>query len=203
MLVPLAAVCSAAECCVAGGRYDTCTARTPRALLRRTHRAAASFLAVLRPHTAAVRPVLALPPRRLPLGCARGHCLSSPQSSREPQRYAPSSPLATSGFRVLRAAQHSCPLLRLPKGGTPHGTLSAQQSADRSTRPAAGLPPPHAGLPAALTPPWGSATSRRCALGSLLWPHPPRWGIRCAAGSARCTDYFGVSGQAEWSIVTP
>ncbi len=26
--------------------------------------------------------------RRLPLGCARGHCLSSPQPSREPQRYA-------------------------------------------------------------------------------------------------------------------
>ncbi len=33
-------------------------------------------------------------PRRLPLGGARGHCLSSPQPSREPQRYAPSSPPA-------------------------------------------------------------------------------------------------------------
>ncbi len=32
--------------------------------------------------------------RRLPLGCARGTCLSSPQPSREPQRYAPSSPPA-------------------------------------------------------------------------------------------------------------
>ncbi len=69
-------------------------ARTPRALLRHTPRAVASSLAVRRQHTAAVRPVLALQPKRLPLGCARGHWLSSPQPSREPQRYAPSSPPA-------------------------------------------------------------------------------------------------------------
>ncbi len=128
--------------------------------------------------------------------------MSSPQPSREPQRYAPSSPPAASGFRALRAAHHCRPLLRLPRGGTAYGTLSAQQSADRSTRPAARLPPPRAGLPAALTPPWGSATSRRCALGSLLWPHPPH-GHKGAAGCARCTDYLNVSGQAEGSIVTP
>ncbi len=83
----------------------------------------------------AVRPVLALQPQRLPLGCARGHCLRSPQPSREPQRYAPSSPQAASGFRALRAAHRSGPLLHLPRGGTPQGTLSAQQSADRSMRP--------------------------------------------------------------------
>ncbi len=45
------------------GRYNTCTARTPRALLRRTPRAAASSLAVLPQHKAAVRPVLALQPQ--------------------------------------------------------------------------------------------------------------------------------------------
>ncbi len=44
--------------------------------------------------------------RRLPLGCARCHCFSSPPPSREPQRYAPSSPPAASDFRALRAAQH-------------------------------------------------------------------------------------------------
>ncbi len=112
-----------------------------------------------------------------------------------------SSPQAV--FRALRAAHLYNPLLRLPMGGTPQGTLSAQQSADRSTRPAAGLPPPRAGLPAPLTPPWGSTTSRRCALCSLLSPHPPQMGTRCAAGYARCTDSFDVSGQAEGSIVTP
>ncbi len=66
-----------------------------------------------------------------------GPLFCSPQPSREPQRYAPSSPPAASGLRALRAAQHCRPLLRLrlPRGGTPQGTLSAQQSADRSTRP--------------------------------------------------------------------
>ncbi len=40
------------------------------------------------------RPVLALQPQAASAGCARGHCLSSPQPSRAPHRYAPSSPPA-------------------------------------------------------------------------------------------------------------
>ncbi len=43
---------------------------------------------------AAVRPVLALQPQAASAGCARGHWFSSPRPSREPQRYAPSSPPA-------------------------------------------------------------------------------------------------------------
>ncbi len=117
----------------------------PRA--RRVHCCAARGMplrcsfAVRRQHTAAYAPCSRSSRRRLPLGCARGHCFSSPQPSRAPQRYAPSSPPAASGFRALRAAQHSRPLLRLPKGGTPQGTLSAQQSADRSTRPGGRVAP--------------------------------------------------------------
>ncbi len=130
-------------------------------------------------------------------GCAWGICFAhpSPQGCLKGTRRPRLQP--ASSFRALRAAHRSRSLLRLHKGGTLQGTMSAQQSADRSTRPAAGLPPPRAGLPAPFPSPWGRATSRRCALGSLLWPHPPRRGSRCAAGCARCTDSFNVSGQAE------
>ncbi len=136
-------------------------------------------------------------------GCARGHWFAhpSPQGSRKGTRRPRLQPLR--GFRALRAAQHSNPLLRLPKGGTPK--VRCQRSSRRIGQRGltAGLPPPRAGLPAAFTPPWGRTTSRRCALGSLLWPHPPARGTRCAAGYASCTDSFNVSGQAEGSIVTP
>ncbi len=47
------------------------TALTSRALLRRTRRAVACSLSVPRPHKAAIRPVLALQPKRLP-PAARG-----------------------------------------------------------------------------------------------------------------------------------
>ncbi len=71
-------------------------------------------------------------------GCARGHWLSLPPNplKRGASKVRPvlaSSPQAV--FRALRAAQHSSPLLRLPRGGTAYCTLSAQPSADRSTRP--------------------------------------------------------------------
>ncbi len=85
--------------------------------------------------------MLALQPKAASAGCTRGHWLSSPQPSREPQRYAPSSPPAASGFRALRAAHLYNPLLRLPKGGTLQGTQSAQPSADRSTRPSGQVAP--------------------------------------------------------------
>ncbi len=137
-------------------------------------------------------------------GCARGNCLSSPQPSREHQRYAPSSPPARKRSFV-RCGRRS---IQIPSFASPrevHPTVRCQRSSRRTGQRGltAGLPPPRAGLPATFTPPWGSATSRRCALGSLLWPHPPPRGTRCAAGSARCTDSFNVSGQAEGSIVTP
>ncbi len=163
---------------------DTCTARTPRALLRRTPRAAAISLAIPLQHTAAVRPVLALQPQEASAGCARGHWLSSP-----PTPLKKGSPKVRAGRAASRkrlpcaaggAAFSSPP--SPPQGRYPQGTLSAQPSADRSARPTARLPPPRAGLPA---------------------PFPPPWGTRCAAGSARCTDSFNVSGQAEGSIVTP
>ncbi len=173
-------------------------------MLRRTPRAAASSLAVPRQHQAAVRPVRALQPQAAYVWLRAGQLFEltpALKGAAKVRAVLASSPQAV--FRAMRAAHHYNPLLRLPRGGTPQGTLSAQQSADRSTRPAAGLPPPRAGLPAAFTPPWGRATSRRCALGSLLWPHPPRRGTRCAAGYASCTDYLNVSGQAEGSIVTP
>ncbi len=91
--------------------------------------------------TATVRPVLALQPKAASAGGARDHCFAHPrpQGSRKGTRRPRLQPLR--GFRALRAAQHSRPLLRLPKGGTPQGTLSAQQSADRSTRPSGQVAP--------------------------------------------------------------
>ncbi len=120
------------------------------------------------------------------------------------QRYAPSSPPARKrssvrcGRRIILAPSFASPREVHP---TVHCQRSSRRTGQRGLT--AWLPPPRAGLPAALTPPWGRATSRRCALGSLLWPHPPRRGTRCAAGCVRCTDSFNVSGQAEGSIVTP
>ncbi len=70
-------------------------------------------------------------------GCARGHWLSSPPNPLKRGSPKVRAVLASSrcGFRALRAAHLYSPILRLPKGGTLQGTLSAQQSADRSTRP--------------------------------------------------------------------
>ncbi len=136
---------------------------------------------------AAVRPVLALQPQAASASCARGHCLSSPQPSREPERYAPSSPPARKRSFVRCGRR----IIIVPSFASPrevHRKVRCQRSSRRTGQRGltAGLPPPRAGLPATLTPPWGSATSRRCALGSLLLPHPPRRGTRCAAGYARC-----------------
>ncbi len=188
------------------GRHDTGAARTPHALLRRTHRAAASSLAVLRLRRQQQRyaPCSRFSPRRLPLGCARGNWFRSPPPSRAPQRYAPSSPPARKRSSVRCGRR----IFIIPSFASPwevYRTVHCQRSSRRTGQRGltAGLPPPRAGLPATLTPPWSSATSRRCALGSLLLPHPPRRGTRCAAGYARCTDSFDVSGQAEGSIVTP
>ncbi len=140
--------------------------------------------------------------RRLPLGCARGNCFAHPrpQGSRKGTRRPRLQPQAASvrcGRRIIVVPSFASP-------GEVHRTVRCQRSSRRPGQRGltAGLPPPRAGLPATLTPPWGRATSRRCALGSLLWPHPPH-GHKGAAGCARCTDSFDVSGQAEGSIVTP
>ncbi len=121
-------------------------------------------------------------------GCARGHWLSSPPPSREPQRYAPSSPPARKRSFV-RCGRRSILVPSFASPGEVHPKVHCQRSSRRTGQRGltAGLPPPRAGLPASFTPPWGGATSRRYALGSLLWPHQPRRGQRCAAGCARCT----------------
>ncbi len=110
----------------------------------RTLRAAANSLAVLRLRRQRQRyaPRSRCSRRRLPFGCARGNCFSSHQPSREPERYAPSSPPARKRSSV-RCGRRTicCPLLHLPTGGTLQGTLSAQQSADRSTRPGGRVAP--------------------------------------------------------------
>ncbi len=135
------------------------------------------------------------------LAASRGNCFSSPQPSSEPQRYAPSSPPAAArlplgcGRRIIVVPSFASP-------GEVQRTVRGQRSSRRTGQRglAAGLPPPRAGLLATFTPPWSSATSRRCALGFLLWPHPPQGakGVQQAAPAAR-----NVSGQAEGSIVTP
>jgi hypothetical protein len=55
----------------------------------------------------------------------------------QPQRYAPllASSRAAAASVCCGTAPHYSPLLRLPRGGTSHGTQSAQQSAGRSPRP--------------------------------------------------------------------
>ncbi len=156
------------RCCL--GRHNTGAARTPRALLRRTPRAAASSLAVLRLRKQRRRyaPCSRFSPRRLPLGCARGHCFAHPR----PQ-------------------------------GSRKGTLSAQQSADRSTRPDGQVAPASGWAASSFCSPVGLSNEPSLRFGLLALAHPPRRGTRCAAGSARCTDYLNISGQAEGSIVTP
>ena len=154
--------------------------------------------------TAAVRPVLALQPRAASAWLRAGPLFEltpALKGAAKVRAVLASSRCAASvrcGRRIIVDPSFASP-------GEVHPKVRCQRSSRRTGQRGltAGLPPPHAGLPAALTPPWGSATSRRCALGSLLWPHPPRWGTRCAAGYASCTDYLNVSGQAEGSIVTP
>ncbi len=200
----------------AAGRRAACRDRGPQPLacalpelaaaaLRHRHRAHAPCRCKLsRPAAAAkaaVRPVLALQPKAAYACCARCHCFAhpSPQGSRKGTRRPRLQPQAAS----VRCGRRNIvvPSFASPTGGTPQGTLSAQQSADRSTRPTARLPPPRAGLPAAFPPPWGSATSRRCALGSLLWPHPPRKGHKVCSRLRPLHGFFQCfrPGRGEYS----
>ncbi len=120
-----------------GGPWERHAARLEVARARRVHCCAArpvplrcSF-AVRWPHTAAVRPVLALQPQAASTGCARGHCLSSPPPSREPQRYAPSSPPARKrssvrcGRRIILVPSFASP-------GEVHPKVRCQRSSRRT-----------------------------------------------------------------------
>ncbi len=81
--------------------------------------------------TAAVRPVLPLQPKAASAGCARGHCLSSPQPSRVPQRYAPSSPPA----RTRASVRCGRRIIEVPSFASPrevHPTVRSQRSSRRT-----------------------------------------------------------------------
>ncbi len=127
---------------------DTCTARTPRA--------AASSLAVRRQHTAAVRPVLALQPKRLPPAARGAIGLAHPSPQGSPKR-SDGSLCCPTGESKLLAAQHEA----------------------GATRPQAALTgPPTAALTAYLAGylPWGGEG------GGLNAAPPAAHGSRVAAG---------------------
>ncbi len=112
-----------------------------------------------------------------------------------------SSPQA--GFRALRAAHHSSPLLRLPKGGTPKVRCqrSSRRTGQRGLRP--GCPRLVLGCqPRSL--PRGAAQRAVAALWAPCFgPIRPKGaqGVQQATPAARIL--LKVSGQAEGSIVTP
>ncbi len=185
--------------------HDTCTARTPRALLRRTPRAAASFLAVLRLRKQRRRyaPCSRFSPRRLPPAARGATVLLTPalKGAAKGRAVLASSCCAASvrcGRRIVLVPSFASP-------GEVQRTVRCQRSSrrtgQRGMRP--GCPRLVLGCQQ-LSLPRGAAQRAVAALWAPCFgPIRPTGakGVQQATPAARIC--FNVSGQAEGSIVTP